>query len=143
MTPEAATATSSPHRVVIEVRIPTRGSQNARPGNWQAAHRHAKQERAAVLGAIQLYRFRGGACRPLPGAMAPGIHLDTPLAVRLVRVSPSWKPPDDDNLRGYLKHVRDELAAYYGVDDSDPRISWSYAAERGTWCVRIELEARS
>jgi len=124
----------APSRVVIEVRIHTRGSLNAR-GSWQARWRRTKKERAATHGAIQLYQLSGGEFRSLPRL---------PVRVHIVRVSPGHRPVDSDNLPGYSKGVRDQIAAYYGVDDgpSGP-ISWSYAAERGpSHLVRVEIEAR-
>lgn len=52
------------------------------------------------------------------------------LSVLLRRVSP--RPLDDDNLRGALKAVRDELAVWLGLpDDRDPRVSWLYDQRRG------------
>jgi hypothetical protein len=37
---------------------------------------------------------------------------------------------DDDNLRGALKAVRDEVAAMLGVDDRDSRVRWEYRQRR-------------
>jgi hypothetical protein len=60
-----------------------------------------------------------------------------PLAVRLTRVSP--RPLDDDNLQMAFKAIRDEVAAYFGVDDRDPRIRFVYAQAKGKASVRIEF----
>lgn len=63
------------------------------------------------------------------GSHLEGSVVDFPLEVILTRVAP--RPLDDDNLRGALKHVRDELAALFGVDDRDPRVRWHYGQEKG------------
>lgn len=75
-----------------------------------------------------------------------------PVAVTLVRISP--RPLDDDNLRGALKGIRDQLAVELGLpvnrrgiaDDRDPRVTWLYGQERGKpgeYAVRVVVEARS
>ena len=48
--------------------------------------------------------------------------------------------PDGDNLQGSLKHVRDCVAKYMGVDDGDPGIEWRYRWQRGPDAVTLELE---
>jgi hypothetical protein len=60
--------------------------------------------------------------------------------VKLVRISAGEL--DDDNLRGSLKAVRDEVAEWIGLDDRDPLIVWKYGQEKakqGTCGVRIEV----
>jgi hypothetical protein len=74
-----------------------------------------------------------------------GVVQDLPCEVLLVRVTPTAKPLDDDNLRGSLKAVRDEVAAWLGVDDADPRVSWAYDQRKGVakeWAVEISFSAR-
>lgn len=45
---------------------------------------------------------------------------------------------DDDNLARACKAVRDEVAAWLGVDDGDPRISWVTAQEKSSaYATRI------
>lgn len=64
-----------------------------------------------------------------------------PCTVTLTRQSP--RALDDDNVRGALKAVRDEVAAFLGVDDRDPRVRWEYAQEKttaGTYGVRVLIE---
>lgn len=71
-----------------------------------------------------------------------GVHFGyrqmIPLAVTLTRVAP--RKLDDDNLRGAFKAVRDEIAAYFGVDDGSKEIEWHYAQAKGKAAVRIGLE---
>jgi hypothetical protein len=60
--------------------------------------------------------------------------------VKFVRISAGEL--DDDNLRGALKAIRDEVAEWIGLDDRDPLIVWKYdqeKAERGTAGVRVEV----
>jgi hypothetical protein len=40
-------------------------------------------------------------------------------------------PLDTDNLTGAFKGVRDEVAAFLGVDDRSDRIHWIYTQEKG------------
>ena len=47
-----------------------------------------------------------------------------PVAVLLTRVAPGEL--DDDNLSGACKAVRDEVAAWLGIDDRDPRVFFVY-----------------
>lgn len=61
-----------------------------------------------------------------------------PCEVRIVRLAPAQL--DDDNLARACKAVRDEVAAWLGVDDRDPRVTWVCAQEkapRGVYGVRI------
>jgi hypothetical protein len=70
-------------------------------------------------------------------------YLDLPaVEVTLVRITPSSRGLDDDNLASAFKAIRDEVAKWLGVDDRDPRVSWKYAQEKGppkTNAVRIEF----
>lgn len=48
--------------------------------------------------------------------------------------------PDGDNLQGSLKHVRDSVAKYLGIDDGDAGIEWRYEWKRGADGVLMSLE---
>lgn len=62
-----------------------------------------------------------------------------PVAVTLTREGPGEL--DDDNLRGSLKAIRDEVAAWLKTDDRDPHIKWDYAQRsRKTWGVNITVQ---
>lgn len=62
--------------------------------------------------------------------------------VTLIRISAGTL--DTDGLEGTLKLVRDEIAAWLGIDDSARSpASWRYAQQKGptkTYAVRIEIE---
>jgi hypothetical protein len=60
------------------------------------------------------------------------------LYVTLTRVGP--RALDDDNLAHAFKAVRDEVAAFVGLDDGSKRFTWAYRQERGLYAVRIKLE---
>jgi hypothetical protein len=67
----------------------------------------------------------------------PGWDAGPLLVVRLTRVAP--RRLDDDNVRGALKSVRDEVAALLRVDDASPLVRWEYGAESGPESVRVEV----
>lgn len=96
--------------------------------HWRSRHSRSKTQRRAVAAAW------------LANAEARSWnveHLPTPIVVTLVRVSP--RELDDDNLRGALKSVRDQVAACFYVDDRDKRFIWLYEQKKGPQGVRIEI----
>jgi hypothetical protein len=106
------------------VPIPTSRGSNARE-HHQARATRVRKERAAV-------RFCWVAARK------PKIHL--PALVELTRVSPHHAGLDDDNVRGALKAIRDEVAAIAGCeDDARAPIAWTYQQERGAWGVKVRV----
>ena len=61
-----------------------------------------------------------------------------PAVVTITRLAPTSL--DSDNLQGSAKHVRDAIAAWLGVDDRDPRVTWHVGQERQkTYGVRLAL----
>jgi hypothetical protein len=111
----------------VNVRVPQLlpKSLNSRE-HWRPKAARVKRERAAVR-------------LVLTSRDAPAL----PLTVTLVRCSP-WLL-DDDNAVGAMKAVRDEVAAWLGIDDRDPQVTWRVEQEK---CPRvgagtvIRLEAR-
>jgi hypothetical protein len=97
---------------VLSIEIPVRTvSLNAvRREHHMAQHRRAIAQKSIV--ALTL--------RPL-GIPAP------PLAITLTRIAS--RRLDSDNLAGSFKAIRDAIAAWLGLDDGDPRLTWSYAQE--------------
>jgi hypothetical protein len=64
----------------------------------------------------------------------------SPLVVTLTRIAP--RTLDSDNVHGALKHVRDGVADWLGVDDGDARVTWEVGQERGAaqqYAVRVEI----
>lgn len=117
--------------VVIPLR--TRSTLNQRE-HWAKRARRTKRERGVVglmlraeLGRVVWLDDDGGA-----------------VVVQLKRIAP--RKLDDDNLRGALKAVRDEVAAFLGVDDGDARVEWAYDQARGAaheYGVEIRFEERA
>lgn len=64
-----------------------------------------------------------------------------PARITLTRIAPRLL--DDDNLAYAFKAVRDGVADALGVNDRDPRVSWSYSQERGAAAIRITIEVRT
>jgi hypothetical protein len=112
---------------VIELRIPglvPKTNMNSR-AHWGTKKRIAKHERIMVRDALKL-KFA-----------QPRL----PLVVTLIRCSTGW--PDSDQAVTSMKHVRDGVADFIGVDDGDNRITWNVERrrvprrEQGT-VIRIE-----
>jgi hypothetical protein len=62
-----------------------------------------------------------------------------PCTVSFTRVAPS-SGLDDDSLPASCKGIRDQIAAWIGVDDRDPRVSWKYDQRRGKqWAVEVSI----
>lgn len=69
------------------------------------------------------------------------LQVKFPVEVLLVRISPGHVELDDDNLRGSLKAVRDQVADELGVNDGDrAKVRFDYHQERGPWGVRVQLQ---
>ena len=63
-----------------------------------------------------------------------------PAVVTLTRIAP--RRLDDDNAVSSQKAIRDSIAAWLGIDDRSPLVTWRYAQEQGrpkTYAVRIEI----
>lgn len=103
--------------------------QNLRE-HWSARHRRTQKQKLDTICAL-----RAWVCRAPP----------LPLAVTIGRVYVSpGRAFDDDNLAASGKHVRDVVATFLGVDDADPRVSWSYTQQRGErGGVTITMERRA
>lgn len=118
---------------MIQVTIPIRTTtgQNARE-HWAARAKRVKRERK-LTGLSLLHQVhwerKTALLRVLAGAGVVSVHLE--------RVSP--RRADDDNVVGSMKAVRDEIAAWLGIDDGDPRIAWSYSQSLGTFAVRVTI----
>lgn len=90
--------------------------------HWRARNERKKAERESVAWA-------------LVGKTKPA----TPCVLTITRLAPG-NGLDDDNLAGACKNVRDELAAWMGVDDRHRDIvRYEYANERGPWGIRVEV----
>lgn len=108
---------------VVPVRTHSKLNQRV---HWAVRAKQTKAERDATwVAAIDPVNKE----RPVP-----------PCVVSLTRVAP--RELDNDNLRGALKAVRDEVAKILGVNDRDPSVKWEYWQERGKpkqYAVRIDI----
>jgi hypothetical protein len=92
--------------VSLTVRVPQLlpSSLNSRE-HWRPKAARVKRERGMV--------------RLVLGSREP-----PPLPVRVTLTRCSVGMLDDDNAVGAMKAVRDEVAAWLGIDDRDPRVTW-------------------
>lgn len=97
--------------------------------HWTRRAARAKRERAVVAVALRSQWF-------------PDVETASPpTTCTLARIAPRML--DDDNLAGAFKSIRDEVAAFFGVDDG-PRgpIAWRYEQRREApkqYAVEIRL----
>lgn len=101
--------------------------------HWAAKAKTLKAQRHATGLAL-----RGTARTWLTHWMGMASNERLCLHVTLTRVGP--RELDDDNLQGAFKAIRDEVAAFVGLDDGSKRFTWVYRQERGLYAVRIRLE---
>jgi len=108
--------------VTVPIQV-TRGL-NAREHHFTRAKR-VKAERAAVDAAL---------CAVQPTDVYVLVLADQPsLGARVTLLRPFARTPlDSDNLSGAFKGVRDEVAAFLGVDDKSERVHWRYVQCKAT-----------
>ena len=111
---------------MIAVRIPL---QTINPLNKREHHmvrcRRVKSEREATAWAFM-------------GQRVPDLPVDVALTREAARTM------DTDGLAASFKGVRDQVAEWLGLDDADPRVSWSYAqAKAKGFNVLVEIKPRS
>ena len=106
---------------MITLPLRTVSGLNARE-HWRARARRTKHERDVTAWLLK-------------PATKPAI----PCAVLLTRVAPSGGL-DDDNLPGAMKGIRDEIAAWLGIDDRRRDVvRYRYAQRRGPWAVEVQF----
>jgi hypothetical protein len=127
-------ATKLGHVFSFNIQMRTTTGLNARE-SWQVRHRRTKKERASVAGHLVTR------ARQFEGLLRSHLGDGGALSITLTRISPSPRRADNDNATAGLKAVRDQLAAWLGVDDGDGRLTWLYAQERGPWAVRVAIGA--
>lgn len=120
--------------VEIPMALPSAGNLHE---HWRKRHQRIKAQRMST--GLMLRAWRVVSWADAHGtALRAGVMR---LAVTLTRVSP--RKLDDDNLAFAFKGVRDEVAAYFGVNDNDSRVTWRYAQERGKAAVRIRFDVEA
>jgi hypothetical protein len=110
--------------IVLTMPVATVSEANQRE-HWSKKAARVKKQRRTVAGCLVLV---GKPPKP-------------PCAVHLVRIAPSRL--DTDNAVGAHKAVRDQVAAWLGVDDRSPLVTWTYGQESDptprTYGTRIEI----
>ncbi len=105
----------------IEIPIKTVSGMNARE-HHMARSRRVKAERTATSWAL---------CQAKPPV--------PPCTVKLTRLAPS-NGLDSDNLQSSMKGVRDQIAAWIGIDDKSPLVVWQYDQQRAKdYAVILEV----
>lgn len=115
----------APRVAFIAVKTVSEANNHA---HWRGRARRARAQRRAT-GLVMASQFD-----------RRGVAL--PCVVSLTRLS--TRRLDDDNLRGALKHVRDEIAEWLGVNDASPVVQYKYdqaACRCGGEGVRVELHS--
>lgn len=120
----------------VELELRTVSEANAREF-WRARAGRRSDQRDVVRAALN---DQFGAA-PLFHVVVNSWTRDNPIDVTLTRMAPG-ELDEGDNLPGSMKAVRDEIAAWFGVDDRDKRLRWKYAQERtaaGIYKLRIDI----
>lgn len=102
----------APNKVATIIRIP--GLVVASEANMHQHWRHRASRAKAQKQTVHLYL----SCEIFP-----------PLPVKCLMTRFGKKKLDDDNLAGAFKHVRDQIASHYGVDDGGDQIQWEVGQE--------------
>jgi hypothetical protein len=113
--------------VTIPLRLISEANVSQRE-HWATKHKRVKRVHEAVQNAL-----------PIGRKYRPAL----PCAITITRIAPRALDAHD-NLPRSCKAVVDSIAEWLGVDDSDPRITWAYAQERGepwTYGVRVQWRA--
>jgi len=96
--------------------------------HWAARAKRVKRERFLVGQALWAREL-------LMRRQRPGL----PCVVTITRVAPRML--DSDNAVAGCKGVRDEIAAWLGINDNDPRVTWQYAQEKSKlYACNIQIE---
>lgn len=126
---------------VVEFGLRTVSEANSRfaskGGMFKRAERIAEQR--ATTRAVLNTTF--GAPPPL-SLTEGGWTAPNPIVITLTRIAPGIGLDEDENLPMAFKAVKDEIAAWFGLNDRTRALKWSYAQERadaGVYKTRIEI----
>ena len=109
---------------LVDIDVHTKSEANSRD-HWQKRADRVAAQRRTTRASLSMYE------RPA-----------LPVRVTLRRFSVNEL--DDDNLRSAFKAVRDEVAAWLGVDDRDRNVMWTYTQDKASrGAHRIEVEFHS
>lgn len=82
---------------------------------------------------------RAEAQRSKVKASLANLTIALPAEVLVTRFAPSEGLDRHDGLPASQKHVVDGVADALGIEDNDPRVSWSYAQVKGPYGVQIHI----
>lgn len=121
--------------MILSVLFPmhTASENKYRRVHWAVAASKTKKQRDAVRAIL-------GTTFERPSLVLPNGESNR-FEVTLCRIAPA--PLDDDNMHGAFKGIRDEVAAWLGLDDRDVRVRFRLVqqrAQRGYYGVRITVE---
>jgi hypothetical protein len=95
--------------------------------HWRTRSKRTKAQREAAY-----YSMR----QQIGGAM----NCRTPATITITRVGP-YNRMDTDNLHAALKHIRDGVADWLGLDDGSPLLTWKSEQRRNpVWSIEIAIE---
>lgn len=112
----------APMKLTTTIDVTLGRGQNMRE-HYRVRANRVKAEREATATALPATLFDGSTMR---GALTDDRGARVTLMRPIARIS-----LDTDNLCGAFKGVRDEVAAFLGVDDRSDRIHWVYTQEKG------------
>ena len=110
-------------RVILEAPTKTINPLNIRE-HWRVRAKRVKRERTHTA-------------MMLMGRKLPPLPVD----IHMVRLSPGTL--DDDAVPGAFKGIRDEIAAWFNLDDRDKRLRFTYGQAKGKLGVQITIGERN
>jgi hypothetical protein len=140
---ESGTVEYQPAIATVTVPVRTVSELN-RHEHWRLRQKRAKGQHLAVRDGMlssALNRYEAWSRMGRGSTETPRLLL-LPLHVHLTRLA--TRKLDTDNLAGALKHVRDAVAKFLGVDDGDEsKVTWSVGQEpQKGYAVRVEFYRR-
>jgi hypothetical protein len=125
---------------IATVIVPIRTvSELNRHEHWRHRQKRARAQHDAVTVAMCVYCNHSRSCH----FYRNGGQSLLPMHIHLTRLAP--RKLDTDNLAGALKHCRDAVAKFLGVDDGDEaKVTWSVGQEPAKgYSVRVEFYRRT
>lgn len=124
------------------LRFASRAGMFAKAGRVKTQREATRDELARSFGRpppAHVVQLPGDVPRFAAVGSAIGLTVRHAIGVHLVRIAPHRL--DDDNVRGALKAIRDEVAAWLGRDDGERELRFTYDQEqRGADVYRVRIE---
>jgi hypothetical protein len=97
--------------ICVTVPLRIRSEANLRE-HWRTKHKRSKEQKFIVGVALAKHR-------------PPAVE-----KIEITLTRQGVRKLDDDNLAGGCKGVRDQIAAWLGIDDGSDRLTWRYRQEK-------------